>query len=78
MLPEFGRDHNLNERNGLDHGDGSEDLHKIFCIAAGPDFKQGKTLVGGQDSFDVCPTVAELLGTKTPESKGKSMKQLFA
>src|SRR5262249_51400765 len=40
VLPEFGRDHNLNERNGLDHGDGSEDLYRIFCIAAGPDFKQ--------------------------------------
>jgi hypothetical protein len=30
VLPEFGRDRNLNERNGLDHGDGSEDLHKVF------------------------------------------------
>jgi hypothetical protein len=78
VLPEFGRDHNLNERNGLDHGDGSEDLQKVFCIAAGPDFKQGKTLTGGANSFDVCPTVAELLGTKTPEARGKSIKQLLA
>lgn len=78
VLPEFGRDHNLNERNGLDHGDGSEDLQKIFCIAAGPDFKQGKTLTGGQQSFDVCPTVAELLGAKAPEARGKPIKQLLA
>ncbi len=78
VLPEFGRDKNLNERNGLDHGDGSDDLHRIFCIAAGPDFKQGKTLTGAADSIDVCPTVAELLGAKTPDARGKSIKQLFA
>jgi hypothetical protein len=79
VLPEFGRDRNLNERNGLDHGDGSEDLHRVFCIAAGPDFKQGKTLTAGADSVDVCPTVAELLGAKTPDARGKSMvKQLLA
>jgi len=78
VLPEFGRDRNLNERNGLDHGDGSEDLHKVFCIAAGPDFKQGKTLTGGADSIDVCPTVAELLGAKTPDARGKAIKQLLA
>jgi hypothetical protein len=78
VLPEFGRDRNLNERNGLDHGDGSDDLHKVFCIATGPDFKQGKTLTGGVDSIDVCPTVAELLGTKSPDARGKAIKQLLA
>jgi hypothetical protein len=78
VLPEFGRDHNLNERNGLDHGDGSEDLQRVFCIAAGPDFKQGKTLAAGANSYDVCPTAAELLGAKTPEAKGKPIKQLLA
>ena len=78
VLPEFGRDHELNARNGLDHGDGSEDLQKVFCIAAGPDFKMGKTLTAGANSFDVCPTVGELLGAKTPEARGKPMKQLLA
>jgi hypothetical protein len=78
VLPEFGRDHNLNERNGLDHGDGSEDLHRVFCIAAGPDFKQGKALTGAAESIDVCPTIAQMLGTKAPDARGKPMKQLFA
>ena len=77
VLPEFGRDHNLNERNGLDHGDGSEDLHRVFCIATGPDFKQGKTLTGDASSIDVCPTIAQMLGTKAPDARGKSIKQLF-
>jgi hypothetical protein len=39
ICPEFGRDKNLNQRNGLDHGDGSDELRKVFLIAAGPDFK---------------------------------------
>ena len=78
VLPEFGRDRNLNERNGLDHGDGSEDLGRIFCVAAGPDFKQGKTISKQTDSFDVCPTAAELLGSRTPEARGKVIRTLFA
>ncbi|MCG3134339.1 MAG: hypothetical protein HMLKMBBP_01644 [Planctomycetes bacterium] len=78
VLPEFGRDASLNQRNGLDHGDGSEDLGKIFCVAAGPDFKQGKTLSAGVDAFDVCPTIAQLFGAKAPVSRGKAVKALFA
>ena len=78
VLPEFGRDAALNQRNGLDHGDGSEDLHRIFCVAAGPDFKQDKVLQKPVDAFDICPTVAELFGAKTPEAKGKPMKAILA
>jgi len=78
VLPEFGRDAALNQRNGLDHGDGSEDLHRIFCVAAGPDFKQDKTIQKPVDAFDICPTVADLFGVKTPEARGKSVRGLFA
>jgi hypothetical protein len=78
VLPEFGRDAALNQRNGLDHGDGSEDLHRIFCVAAGPDFKQDKILQKPVDAFDICPTVADLFGVRTPESRGKSIRGLFA
>lgn len=78
VLPEFGRDANLNERNGLDHGDGSEDLRKIFIVAGGPDFKQGKTITKGVDSFDVCPTIAELLGTKAADATGSTLRPIFA
>src|SRR5262245_45386670 len=34
VLPEFGRDRDLNQRNGLDHGDGSDCLCKVFLVAA--------------------------------------------
>lgn len=78
ILPEFGRDANLNQRNGLDHGDGSEDLRKIFCVAAGPDFKQGKTITKPVNSYDVCPTAAALLGVETKHANGKVMKAIFA
>ena len=78
VLPEFGRDANLNERNGLDHGDASEDLRKIFLVAAGPDFKVGKTITKSVDSFDVCPTIAELLGTAAPDSTGSALRTIYA
>ena len=78
VLPEFGRDAALNQRNGLDHGDGSEDLYKVFCIAAGPDFKQDKVIQKVTDSFDICPTIAELFGAKAEEARGKPMKLLYA
>lgn len=78
ILPEFGRDASLNQRNGLDHGDGSEDLGRVFCVAAGPDFKQDKVIQKPFDAFDICPTAAELLGAKTPIARGKSIRAIFA
>ena len=78
ILPEFERNANLNERNGLDHGDGSEDLRKLFMIAAGPDFKQGATMTKPVNSYDVCPTIAELLGTKAEDARGKVLRSILA
>ncbi len=78
VLPEFGRDKNLNERNGLDHGDGSEDLQKVALIAAGPEFKSGKTVKEMIATIDVCPTVAKILGVDAPYASGKVIRSLFA
>ena len=36
VLPEFGRDRDLNNRNGLDHGDNSADVTKVSCVAWDP------------------------------------------
>jgi hypothetical protein len=74
ILPEFGRNKDLNERNGLDHGDGSPDINVISLIAAGPDFK--KDLIVKKDvlALDVCPTVCELLGAKPEMAKGKPLR----
>lgn len=79
VLPEFGRDKDLNQRNGLDHGDGSDCLQKVFLVAAGPDFARGKTLKGDGASFDVCPTVLSLCGQKPGRMvSGKVLDGLFA
>lgn len=64
VLPEFGRDKDLNQRNGLDHGDNSDCLRKVFLIAAGPDFARDKVVRTECDTHDVCPTVLSLLGGK--------------
>jgi hypothetical protein len=78
VLPEFGRDSNLNQRNGLDHGDGSPDLQRVACIAWGPDFKQGKEIDSDCDSIDVCPTICKLLGVKAPLARGKVLPRLLS
>ena len=50
VLPEFGRDRDLNERNGLDHGDGSPDLRQVSILAAGAGLRAGQGReVFGQD-----------------------------
>jgi hypothetical protein len=78
VLPEFGRDRDLNERNGLDHGDSSEELGKVALIAAGPDFKSGRVLKDSAATIDVCPTVGRLLGASTPHARGKVIQSLFS
>jgi hypothetical protein len=78
VLPEFGRDRNLNQRNGLDHGDGSDDLQRVACIAWGPDFRQGKTADAGCSSIDVCPTICKLFGAEAPLARGRPLPRLFA
>ncbi len=78
VLPEFGRDKNLNERNGLDHGDGSPELLKVGLVASGPEFKQGRIVKEGVATTDVCPTILKLLGGKAEYSHGSPLKGLFA
>lgn len=78
VLPEFGRDKDLNERNGLDHGDRSDEMLKVFLIAAGPDFARGAVLRKEARTIDVCPTVMRLFGQATPRGiEGRPILDLF-
>ncbi|MGE0142062.1 MAG: hypothetical protein AB7T19_02120 [Planctomycetota bacterium] len=79
VLPEFGRDKDLNERNGLDHGDGSKELLEVFLVAAGPDFKKNKVIGDTIQSIDVCPTVLSMFGCKdTAGIAGSPIRSLFS
>jgi len=79
VLPEFGRDKDLNQRNGLDHGDDSDCLRKVFLIAAGPDWKRDKTVRTEISTHDVCPTVLQLFGRPQPKLVGgRTIGDLFA
>jgi len=79
VLPEFGRDKDLNQRNGLDHGDRSDEMLKVFLVAAGPDLKKNKIVASEARTIDVCPTVLSLF-TKKPaaHSQAKVLKEIFA
>lgn len=78
VVPEFGRDRDLNARRGLDHGDGSMDLRRVTCVAWGPDFKRGVELDQEQRVIDVMGTVCELFGTEAPLAKGDRLRGLWA
>ncbi len=79
VLPEFGRDRNLNERNGLDHGDGSDELRKVFMIAAGPDFKRGAVIKKDCRTIDAAPTIYSLFSKKPmPRTEARVLREIFA
>ena len=77
ILPEFGRDANLNQRNGLDHGDGSEELGRVACVAAGPRLAKGKVHSHMVESIDVVPTMGALMGIKTEHARGKPLASIL-
>jgi hypothetical protein len=78
VCPEFGRDKDLNSRRGLDHGDGTDDLNYVTCLAWGPDFRRGAVVKDDVQVIDVAPTVCDLLGAKAKLSNGKRLPGLYA
>lgn len=77
VLPEFGRDRDLNTRRGLDHGDGSDDLNYVQGVAFGPDFHRGRTVTEDLRTIDVTPTICSLFGAEAKHSKGQVLRGLF-
>jgi len=78
VCPEFGRDRDLNSRRGLDHGDGSDDLRLVSCVAWGPDFRRGVVVREEQEVIGLAPTVCELLGAKAKHSRAQGLRGLYA
>lgn len=78
VLPEFGRDRDLNTRRGLDHGDGSDDLRLVTTTFAGPAFKRGVELDREIEAIDICPTITSLFGTSAPYARGKRLSKVLA
>ncbi len=78
VLPEFGRDKDLNERNGLDHGDNSDALREVFLVAAGPEIHQGRVVRDEVQTIDVAPTVLKMLAPRVRASvEGSVIRSLF-
>ena len=78
VLPEFGRDSDLNSRRGLDHGDGSDDLNWVSTVCWGPDFKRGQIVREDVRAIDVCPTVCRIFGADPRFARGKVLPRLYA
>lgn len=77
ILPEFGRDADLNSRRGLDHGDGSDDLNYVSLVCAGPDFRRGESVQEEVRTIDVCNTVCALMGADAPNARGRRLPRLM-
>ncbi len=77
VCPEFGRDKDLNQRNGLDHGDNSDELLRVAMVAWGPDFKKARKVDREIDWVDLAPTVCALFGAKAEGAEGKPIKELL-
>jgi hypothetical protein len=78
VLPEFGRDRDLNLRRGLDHGDDSKELHEVSLVAWGPDFRRGREVAQAVRSVDVAPTIAGMFGVPAGSARGGQLPGLFA
>lgn len=78
VVPEFGRDSDLNTRRGLDHGDGSDDLRFVDGVAWGPDFRRNVTIKDDRRTIDFMPTIADLFGAKPKFAKGKVLREVYA
>jgi len=78
VLPEFGRDQDLNSRRGLDHGDGSDDLNYVSTVCWGPDFKRGHESNETVRTIDVCSTICEMFDVRARFARGKRLPRLFA
>ena len=78
VLPEFGRDRDLNARRGLDHGDNSDELNFVSTVCWGPDFRSGQVVTKDVRAIDVCPTLCELLGADARLARGGRLPKLFA
>lgn len=78
VVPEFGRDADLNSRRGLDHGDGSDDFRFVTMVCAGPDFRRGEVVNEEVRTIDVCSTVCDLLGAEARYARGARLPRLYA
>jgi hypothetical protein len=77
ILPEFGRDADLNSRRGLDHGDGSDDLTHVSLVCWGPGLRRGETVQEEVRTIDVCISVCDLLGAEPRYARGKRLPRLM-
>ncbi len=76
VLPEFGRDADLNSRRGLDHGDDSDDLNYVSLVCWGPNIRRGLNVLEEVRTIDVCRTVCDLLGVRARYARGRRLPKL--
>jgi hypothetical protein len=59
------------------HGDTCEGCRHIFCLALGPDVRQGFTITDAFFQRDIGVTAAAILGIPAPEMEGITIEDMF-
>lgn len=60
-----------------EHGDGCEGCRRMYMLALGPDFEQGKVVEEAYEQIDLSVTIAKLMNFSMPSSKGRVITPLF-
>lgn len=78
IVPDCGRDNNRSMAIPYQHHSDSKSAREIFALFFGPGIPRKTIVDSPADQTDVAPTLARLMGFKTPFSEGNVLEQAFA
>lgn len=76
VVPELGRDSDVVGNGFANHRSGDDSCRRVWLVAAGAGVPKGAGTERPIRTFDVAPTVANILGFKMPECEGRPLAEL--
>lgn len=77
VLPEFGRDPDGSNTNGFfNHRQNDDSTRLTWMMCLGKGIKSSSVIERPVRHIDLCPTIANLFGVKTPDAIGKTLSEL--
>ena len=76
VVPELGRDSDVAGNGFANHRSGDDSCRRVWLVALGAGVPRGAGTERPIRTFDVAPTVAQILGFKMPECEGKPLAEL--
>ena len=76
VVPELGRDSDIAGNGFANHRSGDDSCRRVWLVALGAGVPKGAGTDRLIRTFDVAPTVAQILGFKMPECEGRPLGEL--